>query len=85
VQPNVGAGTVSMHPIQRHIAFDDGHKLMGYYPQRWFAHHLPRAVIFRKRVVEGDFSVAKARPRLGRVRFGYPLQALSALPGPPPS
>jgi hypothetical protein len=61
VSPNVGAGAISMHPIDRHVALDHGHKLMGYYPQRWLAHDLPRAVVFGQCVLESDFFIAEAR------------------------
>ncbi len=72
--PNVGACAVSMHPIDRHVALDDGHKLMGYYPQCWLAHDLPRAVVFRQCVVESDFFVAEARFFAASARPGYPWQ-----------
>jgi hypothetical protein len=50
-----------MHPIYRHVALDDGDKFMGDHPQRRLTHDLPRTIVFRQRVVEGDFFVAKTR------------------------
>jgi hypothetical protein len=49
-----------VHPVNGDIALDDHHQLMRDHPERRFSHHLPRALVFGQRVVEGDFLASKA-------------------------
>ena len=49
--PNVGAGAVSMHPIDRYVALDDGDKFMGdHWKNIRLTHDLPPAVAARLRL-----------------------------------
>ena len=58
--PHSGARRLAVHPIHRNAALDARHQFVRDNSQRGFAHDLPRALVFGKRVVKRDFFIRES-------------------------
>ena len=55
LNPQFGAGAVTMHPIDRNIITNRNDKFCGNHPELIVAKQLQSAIIFRQGIIEGDF------------------------------